>query len=29
MIQGRYTAEPATGDDKTVVFLARRPGWQM
>ena len=24
-VQGRYTAEPATSDDTTVVFLARRP----
>ncbi len=24
-IQGRYTGAPATGDDATVVFLARRP----
>jgi SAM-dependent methyltransferase len=23
--QGRYTGEPATGDDTTVVFIARRP----
>ena len=24
-IQGRYTGAPATGDDATVVFVARRP----
>ena len=26
VIQGRYTDEPATADDSTVVFVARRPG---
>ena len=25
-VQGRYTGAPATPDDTTVVFLARRPG---
>jgi hypothetical protein len=24
-IEGRYTEEPATSDDATVVFAARRP----
>ena len=24
-IQGRYTGVPATGDDATVVFVARKP----